>query len=67
MSFDLDPNARIRFQPRNVTLKDIPGFCAKVVTIEVKIDVSKRTFFSTFAESSFLQSLEARGLGFGGR
>jgi hypothetical protein len=67
MSFDLDPDARIRFQPGSVTLKDIPGFCTKVVTIEVKIDVSKRTSFNPFASGSFLQSLEARRLCFGGR
>src|SRR3990167_1083104 len=58
MPFDLDPDARIRFEPGGVTLEDLPG----IATIEVEIDVSKRTFLSTFAQSSLLKSFEARCL-----
>jgi hypothetical protein len=41
-----------------MTLKDISGCWTKIGTIEVKVDVRKRTFVSTFAQSSLLKSLE---------
>jgi hypothetical protein len=47
--FNLNAALRIRFEPCGVTFKDLPHIRAKIVTIEIKVDVSKRTFFSTFA------------------
>jgi len=59
MPFNLDPDLRIPFQPGGVTLEDLPGIGTKIATIEVEIDVSKRAFLSTFAQSSLLKSFEA--------
>jgi hypothetical protein len=49
MPFDFDPDLRVRFQPRGVTLKYVLHIRANIVTIKVKVDVSERTFLSTFA------------------
>jgi hypothetical protein len=39
----------IRFEPCGVTFEDFPRISTKIVTVKVEVDVSKKTFFSTFA------------------
>ncbi len=58
MPFYLYFDLRIRFEPRRMIFKHLPYIRAKVVTVKVKVDVSKRTVFGAFAQSPLLKSVE---------